>query len=102
MSACIRISIEQGITSSVAGNHIISLIIAGLGDPSKQAFRQGWLWCEDIFDTPGSVQRFHRAKVLTKHTNVKNRPERYNIMRAASRCSDARAAHKPAPLPQAR
>src|SRR5262249_30086257 len=71
MASGIRKGVEQRITRSIARNDIVGFVIIGLRDTSEQAFHQRRFGRQDILQAPGSMQRFHWAKLVREPWHVK-------------------------------
>ena len=56
MSAGVRIGIEQGIARALAGDDVVGLVFAGLGDTGEEILGLRRFRGQDIFNAPGGVQ----------------------------------------------
>src|SRR5437899_7074047 len=74
MSARVRICVQQRVTGAVSGDDMVGLVVIGLGDAREQALCQCGFGRQDIFYSPGSVERFHRQTLFGKGLDVKEGP----------------------------
>ena len=84
MPAIVRIGVEQGKTRAVAGDDVVGLVVARLGDAGEQARVELRFGRENVFNPPRGVQRFHGGSVEVEVTRLK-----LNLFVAASRLSAA-------------